>query len=62
MRFAWDGGESGTNWVSTYDDNGLPDGFTELEILYNGTSIYRGGVMIGEGNRVDPINPGTAHL
>ncbi|MCC6453652.1 MAG: trypsin-like peptidase domain-containing protein [Caldilineaceae bacterium] len=58
--FGWDGGASGTNWVSTYDDNGLPDGFIELQILYGGTSIYRGGVMIGEGNLVDPVNPGTA--
>lgn len=58
--FAWDGGESGTNWVSTYDDNGLPDGYTELEILYNGESIYRGGVMIGEGTPVPPVNRGTA--
>jgi hypothetical protein len=57
--FAWDGGESGTNWVSTYDDNGLPDGFTELEIIYNGTSIYRGGVVIGE-QSVVPINTGVA--
>jgi hypothetical protein len=60
--FAWDGGESGTNWVSTYDDNGLPDGFTELEIIYNGTSIYRGGVVIGESTPVGPVNPGTASI
>lgn len=58
--FAWDGGESGTNWVSTYDDNGLPDGYTELEIIYNGEAIYRGGVMIGAEIPVDPINPDTA--
>ncbi len=58
--FAWDDGESGRNWVSTYDDNGLPDGFTELEIRYNGSTIYRGGVMIGEGIPVDPINPNMA--
>lgn len=53
--FAWDGGESGSNWVSTYDDNGLADGFTELEIFYGGTSVYRGGVMIGEGS--GPVDP-----
>jgi S1-C subfamily serine protease len=58
--FAWDGGESGTNWVSTYEDNGLPDGFTELEIIYNGTSIYRSGVMVGDSGPIDPVNPGTA--
>lgn len=60
--FAWDGGESGTNWVSTYDDNGLPDGFTELEIIYNGQSLYRGGVQIGEGGRVDPVVTGRASI
>jgi S1-C subfamily serine protease len=58
--FGWDGGESGSNWVSTYDDNGLPDGYTELEIFYNGESIYRGGVTVGEGTPVGPVNPGTA--
>ena len=58
--FGWDGGESGSNWVSTYDDNGLADGYTELEIFYNGASIYRGGVTVGEGTPVGPVNPGTA--
>lgn len=58
--FAWDGGKSGTSWVSTYDDNGLPDGYTELEIIYNGQSTYRGGVTIGEGASVNPVNSGTA--
>lgn len=59
--FAWDGGPSGANWVSTYDDNGLPDGFTELEIIYNGTPVYRGGVLIGEGTPIEqPVNPGVA--
>ena len=58
--FAWDGGESGTNWVSTYDDNGLPDGYTELEIIYNGEQVYRGGVTIGAVTPVNPVNPGTA--
>ena len=60
--FAWDGGESGTNWVSTYDDNGLPAGFTELEIIYNGQSLYRGGVTVGEGRGVTPVVPGVASI
>jgi hypothetical protein len=60
--FDWDGGESGTNWVSTYDDNGLPDGYTELEIVYNGTPLYRGGVIVGEEIPVGPINPTTAQI
>jgi hypothetical protein len=38
----------------------LADGFTELEIFYEGTSIYRGGVMVGEEGRVEPVNSGTA--
>ncbi len=58
--FAWDGGESGTNWVSVYDDTGLPDGFLELELFFNDTPVYRGGAMVGEGNVVEPINPGTS--
>lgn len=53
--FAWDGGESGTDWVSVYNDNGLASGFTELEILLDGTRVYRGGVMIGQGNGPTPI-------
>jgi len=58
--FAWDSGESGSNWVSAYDEKGLADGFTELEILYNGTSIYRGGVNVGAKSTIEPVNPGTA--
>jgi hypothetical protein len=58
--FAWDAGTSGTSWVSTYDDNGLPDGFTELELIFDGTSVYRGGIMIGAGTGPGPIDPGTA--
>lgn len=58
--FPWDSGESGTSWVSVYDDNGLPDGFTEVELIYDGTSVYRGGVMVGEGSTPDPVSPGTA--
>lgn len=60
--FGWDGGARGTNWVSTYDDNGLPDGFTELEIIYNGVSLYRGGVVIGNETPVRPVNPSTASI
>jgi hypothetical protein len=58
--FAWDSGESGSNWVSVNDDKGLADGYTELEILYNGQSIYRGGVTVGNKESAPPINSGTA--
>ncbi|HXF62711.1 MAG TPA: serine protease [Caldilineaceae bacterium] len=47
--FAWDLGESGSSWLSIYNDEGLADGFTEVEIIYNGDSIFRSGVMVGEG-------------
>ncbi len=60
--FPWDGGESGTSWVSTYNDNGMADGFTEMELVFDGTSVYRGGVMIGSGDGPGPgpVDVGTA--
>lgn len=47
--FAWDGGESGTSWVSLYNDDGLTSGFTELQLILDGQSLYRGGVTVGSG-------------
>ena len=58
--FQWDSGVSGTSWVSVYDDNGLPEGFTEVELIFDGTPVYRGGVMVGEGSAPAPISVGTA--
>lgn len=52
--FAWEEGESGSSWVSVYNDEGLPDGFIELELIYDGVSLYRGGVIIGEGTVPQP--------
>lgn len=46
--FAWDGGSEGTSWVSIYNEDGLADGFVEVELIYGGQSLYRGGVVIGE--------------
>jgi S1-C subfamily serine protease len=46
--FAWSEGESGRSWVSIYNEEGLPDGFYELELQLDGESLYRGGVTIGE--------------
>ena len=60
--FQWDVGESGSSWVSLYDEVGLQDGLTELELIFDGVSVYRGGVMIGEANAVDPINTGEASV
>lgn len=58
--FQWDSGVSGTSWVSVYDDNGLPEGFTEVELIFDGTPVYRGGVMVGEGSAPPPVTPGNA--
>jgi len=46
--FAWDGGSEGTSWVSVYNEDGLSDSFMEVELIYDGQSLYRGGVVIGE--------------
>lgn len=52
----WDGGADGNSWSSIYNDNGLDEGFTEFEIIFDGTSLYRGGVMVGEGSGPQPVN------
>ena len=43
----WDFGKSGSTWVNVYDDEGLADGYYELEIVYEGKQIYRDGVVVG---------------
>lgn len=62
--FTWDGGASGSSWSSVYNDNGLDSGFTELEIIFDGVSLYRGGVMVGEGNGPTPVdlNPAIGEI
>ena len=45
---AWSGGVRGKNWVSLYSEEGLEDGFYELEMLLDGESLFRGGIVIGE--------------
>jgi hypothetical protein len=54
--FAWDSGADGTSWVSLYNDEGLADGFVEVELIYDGQSLYRGGVVIGEVNQRAPAS------
>lgn len=54
--FTWDSGASGSSWSSVYNDNGLDEGFTELEIIFDGTSLYRGGVIVGEGSTPIPVD------
>ncbi len=44
----WTFGSDGSTWVSVFDENGLGDGFYELEIKFNGTQIFRDGVLVGE--------------
>lgn len=46
--YAWDGGESGHNWVNIYHEDGLDDGYFEVELVFDGHSLYRGGVVVGE--------------
>ena len=43
----WDAGKEGSTWVNVYDDAGLADGYYELEIKYNGSQLYRNGVLVG---------------
>ncbi|CAN5798311.1 hypothetical protein BH10CHL1_BH10CHL1_29380 [soil metagenome] len=43
----WDAGNDGKNWVSLGNQDGLADGFYEVELLLDGQSLYRGGVVIG---------------
>ncbi len=43
----WEFGKNGSTWVNVYDDKGLADGYYELEIVYDGTLIYRDGVVVG---------------
>ncbi|MCB0112700.1 MAG: trypsin-like peptidase domain-containing protein, partial [Caldilineaceae bacterium] len=45
----WTYGDSGSTWVNVYDDNGLEDGFYEVEISVDGEELYRGGAVIGAG-------------
>lgn len=43
----WEFGKSGSTWVNVYDDEGLPDGYYELELVYDGEQVYRDGVVVG---------------
>lgn len=43
----WDFGKEGATWVNVYDDEGLEDGYYELELKYDGAQIYRNGVVVG---------------
>ena len=43
----WDAGKEGATWVNIYDEDELADGFYELEIKYDGSQIYRDGVVVG---------------
>ncbi|RLT40287.1 MAG: hypothetical protein DWI57_08730 [Chloroflexi bacterium] len=43
----WDADKEGSTWVNLNDDSGLEDGYYELELAYNGSQIYRNGVVVG---------------
>lgn len=49
--FEWNGGASGTDWLSISAEGGMADGFYELEMALDGRTLYRGGVMVGEGDQ-----------
>ena len=55
----WDAGKEGSTWVNIYDDEELEDGFYELEIAYNGSQIYRSGVVVGEARQTSSASFGT---
>lgn len=43
----WTYGSEGNTWVDLYNENGLDDGFYEVEISLNGTRLHRSGVTVG---------------
>ncbi len=45
--FQWAGEVDGVDWLNLHSDRGLPDGAYEVEITFDGVSLYRGGVTIG---------------
>jgi S1-C subfamily serine protease len=45
----WANGRDGSSWVNVYNEDGLEDGFYEVELKLNGNSLYRNGILIGEG-------------
>lgn len=46
--YTWESGESGTDFSLIYNDDGLPDGYYEVELVYDGQSLHRSGVVVGE--------------
>ena len=52
--FAWDGGESGTSWVSVFHPDGLPPGLFELELSVQGEVFQTGSFTVQEGG--GPVN------
>ncbi|MBX3000553.1 MAG: trypsin-like peptidase domain-containing protein [Caldilineaceae bacterium] len=43
----WTYGSEGNTWVDLYDENGLADGFYEVEISLNDNRLHRSGVIVG---------------
>ena len=44
----WDGGESGTSWVSIFHPDGLPPGLFELELEVQGELFQTGSFTVQE--------------
>jgi S1-C subfamily serine protease len=43
----WTYGSEGSTWVDLYSEDGLEDGFYEVEISLNGSRLHRSGVTVG---------------
>ncbi len=53
--------ETGSDWVSLSVEEGLADGFYELELWLDGRQLYRGGVTVGQlaANAKQPVELGA---
>ena len=54
-EYIWDGGASGVGFALVYNDEGLGDGYFEVEFVYAGESLYRGGVAVGDATPVASV-------
>ncbi len=54
----WTFGKDGSTWVNIYDEEGLADGYYELEMTLDGTQLFRDGVVVGEAQAQPQPEPG----
>ena len=53
----WDSGESGSGWLSVYNDGGLPDGAYGLAVWVGGEKVQEGSFTIGQPGSTLPVQP-----